>query len=238
MFEDSTFESNGTIRTRSRGWMVATLLLDSTALLVLIFIPLIYPEALPNRVLSMLLTAPPPPAEPAPPPQPLPERAFHGAPEMDSGALTAPSRIPVGIKRLTAPEEPPGQGMVSLDAVPGGMFSPGEAFHSQRPVAVTQGAKPGPVRVSSAVVAGLLIKKTLPVYPPLGKALRIEGVVVLQAMISKAGTIENLQVVSGPAMLQQSALDAVERWRYRPYLLNGEPVEVQTTVNVIFTLGR
>jgi periplasmic protein TonB len=61
--------------------------------------------------------------------------------------------------------------------------------------------------------------------------------VVIQATISKSGTIENLKVISGPAMLQQSALDAVRSWRYRPYLLNNDPVEVETTINVIFTLG-
>jgi protein TonB len=60
---------------------------------------------------------------------------------------------------------------------------------------------------------------------------------VLQATISKTGTIEGLHVVSGPAMLTSAAMDAVRSWRYRPYLLNGDPVEVETTVNVIFTLG-
>ena len=60
---------------------------------------------------------------------------------------------------------------------------------------------------------------------------------VLQATISKTGTITNLRVISGPAMLQQAALDAVKTWRYRPYLLNNEPVEVETTINVIFSLG-
>ena len=69
-------------------------------------------------------------------------------------------------------------------------------------------------------------------------AMRLEGTVVLAATISKAGTIENLRVVSGPAMLQQAALDAVKTWQYRPYLLNGQPVEVETTINVIFTLSR
>jgi protein TonB len=91
--------------------------------------------------------------------------------------------------------------------------------------------------ISSGVMAGNLILKTQPVYPPIAKAARVSGTVVLQATISKTGAIENLHVVSGPAMLQQSAQDAVRQWRYRPYLLNGEPVEVETTVNVIFTLG-
>jgi protein TonB len=68
--------------------------------------------------------------------------------------------------------------------------------------------------------------------------MRVEGTVSLAATISKTGTIENLRVVSGPPILQQAALDAVKTWLYRPYLLNREPIEVETTVNVIFTLGR
>jgi len=82
-----------------------------------------------------------------------------------------------------------------------------------------------------------LLQKTIPIYPPIAKAARVSGTVILQATISKTGTIENLRVISGPAMLQQSALEAVKSWRYRPYLLNNEPVEVETTVNVVFSLG-
>lgn len=96
----------------------------------------------------------------------------------------------------------------------------------------------GPVRLPSTIVSGLLIRKTVPVYPPIAKAAHVEGTVVLQATISAAGTIENLRVTAGPAMLRQAALDAVQSWRYRPYELNGEPVEVETTVNVIFSLGH
>ena len=77
----------------------------------------------------------------------------------------------------------------------------------------------------------------MPQYPAIAKAARIQGTVVLQATISKAGAITNLRVVSGPPMLQQAALDAVRSWRYKPYLLNGDPVEVETTVNVVFNLG-
>jgi len=83
----------------------------------------------------------------------------------------------------------------------------------------------------------MLLQKTVPVYPAIAKAARVSGVVVLQATISKTGTIENLKVISGPPMLQGAATDAVRSWRYRPYLLNGDPVEVETTVNVVFTLG-
>jgi protein TonB len=83
----------------------------------------------------------------------------------------------------------------------------------------------------------MLLQKTIPLYPPIAKAARVAGTVVLQANISKTGTIENLRVISGPPMLQQAAMDAVKSWRYKPYLLNSEPVEVETTVNVVFTLG-
>ena len=76
----------------------------------------------------------------------------------------------------------------------------------------------------------------MPAYPPIAKASGTQGTVVLQATISRSGTIENLRVVSGSVMLQQAAMDAVKEWRYRPYLLNGEPVEVETTVNVVFKL--
>jgi protein TonB len=100
--------------------------------------------------------------------------------------------------------------------------------------------KAAPVKkltISSGVMQGMLLQKTPPNYPPIAKAARVSGTVVLQATISKTGAIENMRVLSGPAMLQQAAMDAVRSWRYRPYLLNNEPVEVETTVNVIFTLG-
>jgi protein TonB len=100
-----------------------------------------------------------------------------------------------------------------------------------------QAAPPKKVNISAGVAVGLLIQKTTPVYPPIAKAARVSGTVVLQATISKTGSIEGLHVVSGPAMLQSAAMDAVKTWRYKPYLLNNEPVEVETTVNVIFTLG-
>jgi TonB family protein len=93
------------------------------------------------------------------------------------------------------------------------------------------------VNLPSGVVEGLLLDKTNPVYPPIAKAARVSGTVVLQAAISKTGTIEGLHVVSGPAMLQQAAFDAVKTWRYKPYYLQGEPVKVLTTINVVFSLG-
>ncbi len=83
----------------------------------------------------------------------------------------------------------------------------------------------------------MLILKTPPVYPPIAKAARVSGTVELHATISKNGAIKDLHVVSGPPMLQQAAVDAVRSWRYMPYKLSNEPVEVETTIDVVFSLG-
>ena len=83
----------------------------------------------------------------------------------------------------------------------------------------------------------MLTHRTQPVYPPIAKSARVQGTVVLQATISKSGSVDNIRVVSGPVMLRQAALDAVKTWRYRPYMLNNSPTEVETTINVIFALG-
>lgn len=94
------------------------------------------------------------------------------------------------------------------------------------------------INVSASVAQGMLLKKVAPEYPVAARNSYTTGTVVLQATIDKEGRIKNLRAVSGPDALQGAALDAVRQWRYRPYLLNGLPVEVMTTINVIFTLGR
>jgi protein TonB len=237
MFEDSTFESSGRIRTRSRRWMIAAFTLNGSILLALILIPLIYPEALPRQMAVFLMEVPPPPPAPQPQPQPI-ARAERPPTEMRNGEFVAPRQIPREIFVPSRPEPAIAANIATWDpdeGVPGGTdkLFPGR---SARPV-VRAEAK-APVRVSSAVEAGLLLQKTMPVYPAIAVAARVQGTVVLQATISKTGTIENLRVAGGPAMLQQAAADAVKTWRYRPYLLDGEPVEVETTINVIFTLSR
>jgi len=99
-------------------------------------------------------------------------------------------------------------------------------------------AKPtGPARISGGVIAGNLINKVTPTYPPIARAAHVGGQVVLHAIISKQGTIESLQAISGPDMLKSAALDAVRQWRYKPYLLNGDPTEVDTTITVNFNLN-
>jgi len=94
-----------------------------------------------------------------------------------------------------------------------------------------------PRSVSSGVMAGMLLAPIQPVYPAIAKAAGISGTVVVEAIISKTGTIESLQVVSGPEMLRRAAIDAIRAARYRPFRLNGEPIEVQTTITVNFRLG-
>lgn len=93
------------------------------------------------------------------------------------------------------------------------------------------------VRVSAGVMAGMVISKQMPVYPADAKAAGIQGAVVLSATITKMGTVENLQVLSGPEKLRDAATSAVSNWRYKPYQLNGQPVAVSTVITVNFSLG-
>jgi TonB family protein len=95
-----------------------------------------------------------------------------------------------------------------------------------------------PAAVASGVMAGYRIAGDPPQYPEPAKMSRTEGTVVLRATISKEGRIKDLSVLSGPSMLQQAAMDAVKTWRYKPYLLEGDPVEVETQINVVFALGH
>ena len=97
--------------------------------------------------------------------------------------------------------------------------------------------QPQRVRISQGVTKGLLIRRVEPSYPPLARSARVQGEVVLSAVISVNGDIENLQLVSGHPMLVPAAITAVKQWKYKPYLLNGQPTEVETTVTVIFTLS-
>jgi len=155
--------------------------------------------------------------------------------------LQAPTKIPKEIKMVDQKEAPPstGFGVAGMEGMsggaPGGVI--GSVFGSGPAKPVVKAAPPKKIAISSGVATGLLIQQVKPIYPPIAKAARQSGTVVLQATISKSGTIENLRVVSGNAMLQQAALDAVRNWRYKPYMLNGEPVEVDTTINVVFNLG-
>jgi TonB family protein len=93
------------------------------------------------------------------------------------------------------------------------------------------------VRVSREFAQGLVVKKIYPAYPPLARQARIQGTVVLRVEINKSGDVENVQLFSGHPMLAPAAIEAVRQWKYKPYLLNGEPVNVETQVTVNFTLA-
>jgi protein TonB len=237
MFEDSTFESTGRIRTRSRGWMIAALAFNGSILAAMVLVPLIYPEALPSLELPFLVAVPPPPPSPPPVARQAASAATSASPALED-PLAPPRQIPDRIAMVhdagPAPNEPIG----TLDTGTGVPDGIGDGFPSRPATTVVRAAPSGPERISSGTAASIAIYKPIPVYPAIAKAAGIQGTVVIEATISKQGTIENLRVESGPAMLRQAALDAVSQWRFRPYLLNGEPVAVETTVNVVFNLQR
>ncbi len=135
---------------------------------------------------------------------------------------------PVILKKVTIVREgqplPPAYGETAPAASTGGLSS--------------QQGQPRSIAISAGVAMGLLDFKKPPIYPIEAKKAGVSGAVVLAATISTSGMVEDLHVISGPEPLQQAALDAVKDWRYRPYLLNNQPVEVKTQINVIFTLGK
>jgi protein TonB len=237
MFEDSLVESGGKLRTKRGATTFISFLLEFLFLGVLVLLPLIFTEALPTKQLMTLLTAPPPP------PAAAPVIVKKVQTELDNGQLRTPTAIPKKIQMIKEDEPPPSAGPAGVvGGVPGGV--PGGAMGgvlgsvmSSVPTAVPKAATPQRVRVSQGVSQGLLMKKVTPQYPPLAKQARIQGVVVLQALIGKDGSIQNLHVVSGHPMLTNAALEAVKEWKYKPYYLNGEPVEVETTINVNFSLS-
>jgi len=217
---------------------MAAFAFNASILLAMVLIPLLYPEALTRMTVPMQMVPPPVPvAEPKPMAQP--ERAPAAPSEIRAGGIMAPPRIPTQIWVPDTQEPATGTSLIAMVDGPGtgsSMASPDNPFSGhgamptfRPPAAVKQ-------HVSSGVMEGMLVNKVLPQYPAIARAVRLGGTVVLAATISRNGTIENLHVVGGPQMLQQAAIDAVKQWRYRPYLLNGEPVEVETTVNVQFTM--
>jgi protein TonB len=239
MFEDSLMESGNGIKRKNKFWSFVAFLLNGGALLALVIWPLLHPEALPKQMMATLMVAPsPPPA----PPHVIPAPKVQIKSELLSTGLQMPSSIPRAITQVNEGAIPPL--MMSLtdmrdlsSGIHGGIGNIIDSVGTGRP-AVAKPRAPISLKVSSGVMAGNLLAKTLPQYPAIPKAAHIQGTVVLQATISKSGSIQNLKVISGHPMLQQAAMDAVRSWRYKPYLLNGEPVEVETTINVVFNLGE
>ena len=239
MFEDSLIESGGKLRTKRGRTTFFSFCLEAVIVIILILIPLMFTEALPKGQLMTFLVAPPPP----PPPPPPPAAVVHVAKietDIVNNQLRQPTRIPKKVEMIKEDEAPP----PSTSGVIGGIGVPGGASSgviggiiSSTPVAVPKVAVQR-IRVSSGVTQGMKIHDVTPQYPQMAKIARVQGPVVLAAVIGKDGSIANLHVLSTASpLLNQAAIDAVKQWRYRPYILNGEPVEVDTTITVNFTLS-
>jgi protein TonB len=241
MFEDSLIESGGRLKTKRGRTTTVAFILEAMVVMVMILVPLIFTEALPRTQLMTLLVAPPPPPPPPPPPAPAVRAPKVIQTDIVNGELRTPTAIPKRVQMIKEDEAPPP--VMSAAGVVGGIPGTGQmggvigGIVNTANLSVPKMAAPVRIRVSQGVSQGLLIRKVQPVYPALARQARIQGVVVLQAQISKEGNIENLTLVSGHPMLAPAAFDAVKQWKYRPYLLNGEPVEVETQVQVNFTLS-
>lgn len=238
MFEDSLMESAGRIRTRSKWFAMASFGGQVLVLGALILAPIVHPEALPRQALRRLLMAPEVPRAAA--------VEVHRASAPRQGvslsledALRAPRAIPTQIATVhdDASNWSPGGNPLGGPGVGDAGGMPDGLAHSAPAPVVRQAQTRQPLKVSAGVAAGQLLRPIRPAYPAVAVATRTEGTVVVEARISKSGAIEDLRVVSGPALLRQAALDAISAARYRPFLLNGEPVEVDATIRVIFSLG-
>src|ERR1700690_4279280 len=243
MFEDSLLESGGRLKTKRGRTTTFAIILEIALIGVMVLMPLIFTEALPKQQLMTFLVAPPPPPPP-PPPAAAPVKVVKQIQtDIVNGALRTPTKIPQKIQMIKEDEAPPSMASAGVvGGVPGGI--PGGQMGgviggiiSSTPGAVPKVETPPRVRVSQGVSQGLLVRKVNPTYPPLARQARISGSVLLQAEISKEGSIENLHLISGHPMLAPAAIEAVKQWKYKPYILNGEPVEVETQITVNFTLS-
>src|SRR5215470_16973651 len=255
MFEQ-TFVEGKTKKT----WTVLVAFVAQTVLMIVaVILPMIYFDVLPKATLQSFLVAPPPPPPPPPPPAaPAPVKIVKVIPrQFDAGKLMAPKVVPKEIAQIKEEELPPASsGAVGVvGGVPGGVAggTPGGVLGGiigsvptaapppppPPPKAVEKApAAPQRIRVGGNVQQARLVKQPRPVYPPLAKQARIQGTVKLSAIIAKDGTIQQLEVISGHPLLVPAALEAVKQWVYQPTLLNGEPVEVITQIDVNFTLSQ
>jgi periplasmic protein TonB len=237
MFEDSLVESRGFHVSSSKRWTtLASIGLQVAVAGLVIALPLWHPEALPFRleapkVLMPLVHKPP-------------------LPVVQTQQVSSASSASIPVEAMTRPliaSLSPGRGAQVSDAPPLLPFGPGMGDANGVPLSIGVGSgpavsvasvkPPARVQVSTGVLLGMLIAPIRPVYPPIARAAGVQGAVVVEAIISRMGTIESLHVVSGPPMLQNAALEAIRAARYEPYRLNGEPVEVETRITVNFRMG-
>ena len=250
MFEQ-TFVEGKTKKT----WTVLIAFIAQTVFIIIaVILPMIYFDVLPKTTFTSFLVAPPPPPPPPPPPAAVQAvKIVKVIPrQFDAGRLMAPKSVPKEIATIREEELPPASSAVG--GVVGG-FSGGVAGGTPGGVlggiigSVPSALPPPPpppvkavtlkrITIGGNVQQAKLVRQPKPVYPPLAKQARISGVVHLAAVISKDGTIQDLKVISGHPLLIPSALEAVKQWVYQPTLLNGEPVEVSTQIDVNFTLSQ
>jgi periplasmic protein TonB len=237
---DELVESSVVRKKTNTGWaVILSTAVQVCVLIVLVLIPLIYTQALPKAMMATLLVAPPPPPPPPPPPAEVPKVIKPVARLIQQGKLVQPRAIPKEVAVFKEAELPP-EAPVSNSGVLGGVdqgllggLGAGPAVAAPPPPPPKQQR----IKLGGQVVAAKLLAQPQPVYPPLARQARIQGNVVLHAIIDKDGRVGELQVISGHPLLVQSALDAVKNWRYQPTQLNGDAVEVDTTITVSFVLG-
>ena len=241
MFADSLLETSWDQRSR-RGWITLTSFgVQSAVIGLLLLIPLIATVGLPS---SRILQPPTSFASPTPPPRIERQQSTTLVQSnLANNVLIIPSSIPTHIAILDEIQPPPQVNYGTGSGVPGGtgdmrgVFSGlGSARIPVTPLAPLPAANVHPLRISS-MLEGSLIHRVQPVYPRPARNMRVQGPVVLAAVIGKEGTIENLRLISGHPMLVPAAITAVSQWRYKPYILNGEAIEVETQITVNFLLS-
>jgi len=251
LFADSLLDSGRQERNRRRFAAVFSFTFQSLLIGVLLIVPLMFTEALPKQQLLTFLVAPLPPPPPPPPAAETVAKVVRDIQSdlLTSGQLRTPSRIPEKVQMIREEEAPPplpSMGGV-VGGVPGGIpggqlggVIGGIVSHASSLAVVPKFAlvQPKRIRISQGVTKGLLIQKIEPKYPSLALQAHIWGQVVLRAIIGKDGDIKELGLVSGHPLLAPAAIEAVRQWHYRPYLLNGEPVEVETIVTVNFQISQ
>lgn len=251
LFSDSLLDAGKQDKTRRRSATIISFVFQCLLLGVVLIVPLWFTDALPKQQLLTFLVAPPPPPPPPPPAAPAAKVVRQIQSELlSTGQLRTPTRIPEKVQMLREEEAPPPLQAVGgvVGGVPGGI--PGGQLGGVIGGIVSQTSNlaavpklslptaPKRVRISQGVTKGMLLHRIEPQYPAIAKQARVQGQVVLHAIISKDGNIKELEIVSGHPMLTPAAMAAVQQWRYRPFLLNGEPVEVETNVIVTFQLSQ
>ena len=228
-------------RDKRKKWAVAvSLALQAICLLILIVVPLIYTQALPKAIVNTALVALPG-AAPKPAVGAPPKGVARSARFFRNGAMIAPGHIPLHVNIIEEPPLPPEASMGdAISSGNSGLNLLDVAANAEEKVSRPAGpaSEPRRVLVTSTMEAAKLISQIQPVYPPLAIQARIQGNVVLHAIIAKEGGVSELQVLSGHPLLVNAALAAVRQWRYSPTLLNGQAVEVETTITVSFVLAQ